>query len=252
MTMPIQTKSHHRRGSRQEAGGHRPRRKLLNRIVENDLMRRVSSEEYREKVRDVYDGPQGAMLAACSMISLHTPMGERLFRAGKFDLRGLRSFLDVGSGAGQIAKHLIKYSDPEAEITCFDLSHEMLRRARNRLKSDRPRFVVADLSSLPFPDETFDCVTCGYVLEHLPDAKLGLAELSRVMTPGARMLLLVTEDTFSGAWTSFMWRCRTYNRRELARLCEEVGLSWHKELWFTGLHRVLRAGGICVELVKQK
>ena len=112
-----------------------------------------------------------------------------------------------------------------AEITCFDLSHEMLRRARNRLKSDRPRFVVADLTRLPFADGSFDCVTCGYVLEHLPDARVGLAELSRVMLPGARMLLLTTEDTFSGAWTSRMWCCRTYNRRELARICETVGLA---------------------------
>jgi ubiquinone/menaquinone biosynthesis C-methylase UbiE len=215
-------------------------------------MRRVSFEEYRDKVRDVYDGPQGAVLAACSMISLHTPMVERLLKGGKFPLHGLRNILDVGSGAGQIAKHLIKYADPTAEITCFDLSHEMLRRARTRLKSDRPRFVVADLSNLPFPAGTFDCVTCGYVLEHLPDAKIGLAELSRVMAPGARMLLLVTEDTFSGAWTSMMWRCRTHNRRELARIAEGVGLSWSKELWFTGIHKILRAGGICVELVKRK
>jgi ubiquinone/menaquinone biosynthesis C-methylase UbiE len=250
--MPIRTETRRHRGVRHEASALRPSRKFINRILENDLIRRVSFEEYREKVRDVYDGPQGAMLAACSMISLHTPLGERLFRGGKFNLHGLRNILDVGSGAGQIAKHLIKYADQEAEITCFDLSHEMLRRARGRLKSERPSFVVADLSNLPFPTATFDCVTCGYVLEHLPDAKVGLAELSRVMIPGARMLLLVTEDTFSGAWTSMMWRCRTYNRRELSRICEEVGLSWSKELWFTGVHRVLRAGGICAELVKRK
>jgi ubiquinone/menaquinone biosynthesis C-methylase UbiE len=219
--------------------------------LENRLIRRVSFEEYREKVRDVYDGPQGALLAACSMISLHTPLGARLFRERQFDLHGLRRILDVGSGAGQIAKHLLKYSDPEAEITCFDLSHEMLRRARNRLKSNRPRFVVADLTGLPFPDGSFDCVTCGYVLEHVPDPKVGLAELSRVMSKGARMMLLATEDTFSGAWTSRLWCCQTYNRRELAKICEQVGLEWHRELWFTHMHRVLRAGGICVELVKQ-
>jgi ubiquinone/menaquinone biosynthesis C-methylase UbiE len=219
-------------------------------LLENDLISRVSFEEYREKVRDVYDGPQGAMLAYCSLLSLHTLLGKRLFKERKFDLSGVRNILDVGSGAGQIAKHLLKYADPEAELYCFDLSHEMLRRAGNRLKSDRPRFVVADLTRLPFPSETFDCVTCGYVLEHVPDAKVGLAELSRVMMPGARMLLLTTEDNFTGACTSLMWRCRTYNRRELARICEEVGLLWKKELWYTSMHRVLRAGGICVELVK--
>lgn len=224
---------------------------MINRLVENRLIGRVSFEEYREKVRDVYDGPQGALLAACSMISLHTPLGARLFRSRKFDLRGIRRILDVGSGAGQIAKHLLKYADPEAEITCFDLSTEMLRRARNRLKSDRPQFVVADLSRLPFADGSFDCVTCGYVLEHLPDARLGLSELSRVMRSGGRMLLLATEDTFSGAWTSRMWCCRTYNRRELSRICEDLGLGWNRELWFTPMHKVFRAGGICVELLKK-
>jgi hypothetical protein len=50
--------------------------------------------------------------------------------------------------------------------------------------------------------------------------------------------------------TSRMWCCRTYNRRELARICEEVGLRWNEELWFTRMHRALRAGGICVKLVK--
>jgi ubiquinone/menaquinone biosynthesis C-methylase UbiE len=225
--------------------------KFVNRLLENDLIRRVSFEEYREKVRKVYGGPQGAFLAACSLISLHEPLGERLFRQRKFNLRGVKSILDVGSGAGQIAHHLIKYADPEAKITCLDLSQEMLHRARRRLKSDRPRFVVADLSRLPFPDGVFDCVTCGYVLEHLPEAKIGLAELSRVMARGAKMLLLTTEDTFSGAWTSRMWCCRTYNRRELAGICSQLGLNWNQEIWFTRLHRLFRAGGICVELVKR-
>ncbi len=239
--------------SRRHSSGSSDRQKpVLNRLLENGLIGRVSFEEYREKVRDVYDGPQGALLATCSMLSLHTPLGARMFRERKFDLRGVRRILDVGSGAGQIAKHLVKYADPSADITCFDLSHEMLRRARHRLKSDRPRFIVADLTRLPLADASFDCVTCGYVLEHLPDARLGLSELSRVMLPGARMLLLTTEDTFSGAWTSRMWCCRTYNRRELARICEEVGLRWHRELWFTRMHKALRAGGICVELVKEE
>jgi len=227
------------------------RKKIINQLLENRLIKRVSYEQYREKVRRVYDGPQGAILAACSLLSLHVPLGARLFREAKFNLRGVRHILDVGSGAGQIAQHLLKYADPEAEIICFDLSYEMLRRARRRLKSTRPRFIAADLTRLPFKDESFDCATCGYVLEHLPDPKQGLQELSRVLRPGARMLLLTTEDTFSGAWTSRVWCCRTYNRRELARTCEEVGLRWSRELWFSHMHKMLRAGGICVELVRQ-
>jgi len=230
----------------------RTKKKVFNRLLEDDLIRRVSYDQYRQEVQQVYAGTRGAILAACSVLSLHVPLGERLFRERRFDLRGRREILDVGSGAGQLVQHILKYADPEARITCFDLSHVMLCRARQRLRSSRPRFLVADLSRLPFADGRFDCVTCGYVLEHLPDARLGLAEISRVMAPGAKMLVITTEDTFSGAWTSRVWRCRTYNRRELAQACREVGLEWHKELWFSPLHKVLRAGGICVELVKSE
>ena len=163
----------------------RPRRReALHRLIENDLIRRVSADEYRNKVKRVYSGPKGAMLATCSMLSLHVPLGERIFRARKFDLRGMRSILDVGSGAGQIARHLLKYSDPQAQVTCIDLSRQMLRRARNRLKSPVPDFVTADLTRLPFADGAFDCITCGYVLEHLPDPQPGLAEMARVLAKG--------------------------------------------------------------------
>ena len=136
----------HRRIGGIARAGPRRKEKVLNRLLEHPLIRRVSFEEYREKVRHVYDGPQGAMLATCSLLSLHTALGERLFRERKFDLRGARNILDVGSGAGQLARHVLKYADPESRITCFDLSHEMLRRARHRLRSPRPRFVAADLT----------------------------------------------------------------------------------------------------------
>ncbi len=227
------------------------RRKVLHKIISNDLISRVSDDEYRKKVKSVYGGPKGALLAVASMVSLHIPMGERLFRKRKFDLRGIRSALDVGSGAGQLAKHLLKYGDPGIKVTCTDLSQPMLRRARTRLKSDVPEFVTADLACLPFADGSFDCVTCGYVLEHLPDPKPGLSEMARVLQPGGRMLLLVTEDSFSGAWTSRLWYCRTHNRKELLRVCESLGLILKQEIWFTRMHKMMRAGGICIEIVKQ-
>jgi len=228
-----------------------PHRGFLKRLLERDAIRRLSYREYREKVRRVYGGPQGAVLTVASTLSLHLPLGERLFRRRDFDLRGAHRILDVGSGAGQLAGHVLKYADPQAEIVCFDISHEMLRRARRRLRSRRLRFVVADLTQLPFAEGTFDCVTCGYVLEHVPDPRAGLAELARVMRPQGRLLLLATEDTFTGAWTSLLWCCQTYNRCKLAKACRQVGLDWNRDLYFTRVHKLLKMGGICVELVKQ-
>lgn len=238
-------------GSSAVAEPHKPRRKGLRRLVENNLWEKVSYREYRDEVRRVYAGPKGAVLWMCSLVSLHAPLGDRMLRNRRFDLRGAKHILDVGSGAGQIVKHLLKYADADATITGIDLSPEMLRRARTRLKSDRPRLLSADLTRLPFADNSFDCVTCGFVLEHLPEARPGLMEMARVLKPGGRMLLLTTEDSFGGAWTSRIFLCRTYNRKELLETAREVGLEPVQELWLSGAHQLLRAGGICVELRKK-
>ncbi len=220
----------------------------IKRVVENDLIDRVSADEYRDKIKDVYGGPQGALLATASRISLHIQLGKKLIRSRQFDLRGMRSILDIGSGAGQLAGHLLQYADRDARITCIDLCKNMLCRARRRLHSNRPAYIAADMSALPFADQSFDGATCGYVIEHVPDPKAGLGEIARVLRPGARVLLLATEDNFVGAWTSRIWCCRTYNRRQLRELCESLGLHWKRELWFSPMHKALRAGGICVEI----
>ena len=94
------------------------RGKKLNRLIENDLIRKVSQDAYRDKVKRVYSGPQGALLCAGSFLTLHIPLGERIFKQRKFDLRGARNILDVGSGAGQIAQHVLRYADADGHLPC--------------------------------------------------------------------------------------------------------------------------------------
>jgi len=217
------TKSLLRRPKKQSA---RPRKKVFNKIVENDFIRRVSYAEYREKVRDVYDGPQGALLATASMLSGHLALGDRMLRERKFDLRGAKQILDVGSGAGQIAKHLLKYADHDARLTCFDLSFEMLRRARNRLKSDAPSHLVADLTRLPFADNSFDCVTCGYVLEHLPDDVRILRALRANLKRGARLVLTVPAHQHLWSYADeYAAHYRRYGTKQLRAALEKAGFQ---------------------------
>ena len=225
-------------------------KEAFRRLVEFQGIRRLSLPQYRERVREHYDGPAGAVLALGSFISLHEPLVGHMLRVRKFDVTERRSILDVGSGAGQILGHLLRVARPDAGIVAYDLSQQMLRRARNRVKSRRPRYIAGDLMYLPFADDTFDCVTCGWVIEHLPDPTPGLAEIGRVLAPGGSALILATEDTFSGAVVSRTWKCRTYNRRELQQACELAGIPWKEELWFTKVHRFFKLGGILVEATK--
>ena len=226
---------------------YRGKKKRLRWLVEFKGIERLSLKQYRSHVRNLYDGPAGAMLAFGSVVSLHEPLVGQLIRSRKFDVTRFKKILDVGSGAGQILGHLLKATSPETELIAFDLSQQMLRRARQRLNSTRPSYLAGDLTQLPFPDNSFDCITCGWVLEHLPDPLPGLCELRRVLRPGGSIFLLATEDTVAGALTSRAWKCRTYNRRELQACCEKAGLHWCEQLWLTPLHRLFRMGGILVE-----
>lgn len=240
--------------NRQRAGnkkqgirGKRPIRHL----VESKTIRRIGFDEYRQRIQQHYNGPAGAVLKLGSIVSLHDPLAGHLLRSRRFDLKGFKRILDVGSGAGQILRHLLRYADPDAELYCMDLSHAMLRRAAARIHSDRPRALVSDMTRLPFENDHFDCITCGWVLEHLPDPRPGLREMARVLRPEGKLLLLTTEDTLPGAMTSRTWKCRTYNRTELRAAFDDVGLTWNRQLWFTQVHRLLKLGGILVEAGKK-
>src|SRR5262249_57624080 len=112
--------------------------KALRRLVEFPGISRGSLQQYRSRIRNMYDGPAGAVLAIGSLMSLHEPLVGRMFRRRKFDVSSCRSILDVGSGAGQILGHLLKRTHPETRLVAVDLSHQMLPRARTRLRSHRP------------------------------------------------------------------------------------------------------------------
>ncbi|MGV2332817.1 MAG UNVERIFIED_CONTAM: class I SAM-dependent methyltransferase [Planctomycetaceae bacterium] len=84
----------------------------------------------------------------------------------------------------------------------FDLSWKCSPAARERLIFPAPVFVAGSTAALPFRDNTFDCVTCGYVLEHLPDPAMDSANSPESLRPGGVVLLLATEDSFSGLLTS--------------------------------------------------
>lgn len=222
----------------------------LYRLLESSEPEKRSDQEYREFVKSHYDGKAGWFTLVSGFFTGHESLAGRLFGPQAFDVRGCKSILDAGCGNGRYLRFLLRHADADAHLAGFDFSQGMLVRARHRLATERVGLVAADLTKLPFADQSFDVAVCGWVLEHLREPRDGLRELQRVLRPGGKLLLMVTEKTLGGAICSHFYHCRTYRRADLRAIAAECGLSWQREHWFSPVHRLFRSGGIVVELHK--
>src|SRR5215208_365751 len=101
--------------------------------------------------------------------------------------------LEVGCGPGHLSIRLARQHG--LDVTGLDLDPAMIERARaNADRSEdgderRPSFLVGDVASLPFPDESFDLVVSTMSMHHWADPTAGMAEIDRVLRPGASALI---------------------------------------------------------------
>jgi ubiquinone/menaquinone biosynthesis C-methylase UbiE len=95
----------------------------------------------------------------------------------------------------------IPYLPAACEAIGIDLTHSMLHRARR--SSRHFSLVQADAEALPFPDGCFDVIVMHLILAVVPHAGLALAEASRVLQPGGRVLIL---DKFLRPGERAFWR----------------------------------------------
>ena len=103
---------------------------------------------------------------------------------------GVRA-LDLAAGTGDLAFALAARG---ASVVALDVTHRMLQLAKIRASTFRagtpPAFVTGDMCALPFPDAHFDIVTTGYGLRNVPDLKLAVDEIYRVLRPGGTLVSL--------------------------------------------------------------
>jgi ubiquinone/menaquinone biosynthesis C-methylase UbiE len=105
------------------------------------------------------------------------------------DYSGVQRLLEVGSGVGAQTEILLRRF-PDLHVTGVDLSQSQLDAAAGRLGAmpwlaDRYALRQADATDLPFEPRSFDGAFLCWVLEHVPDPARVLAEVRRVLAPGA-------------------------------------------------------------------
>lgn len=97
------------------------------------------------------------------------------------------NILDLCCGTGDLTK-IIKNYYPKAFVTGLDFSDKMIEIAKNKVLN--AKFIQADATNLPFPDNTFDAVTMGFGLRNIQNAEKAIEEIYRVLRPNGRFLHL--------------------------------------------------------------
>jgi len=104
--------------------------------------------------------------------------------------------LDVATGTGDLALELADRVSPGGEIVATDFAERMLELARAKVASRSlgPATQVlvrpANALSLPFGDGEFDAVTVAFGARNFSDLEQGLREMTRVVRPGGRVVVL--------------------------------------------------------------
>ena len=113
----------------------------------------------------------------------------------RFHLAALPAFADaewtvadLGCGTGQLAAALAPFV---GRVVAVDASAAMLQAAKKRLHGfDNVELRRGDLEALPIDDARLDAATLALVLHHLPEPDAALREVSRVLKPGGRLLIV--------------------------------------------------------------
>jgi len=131
--------------------------------------------------------------------------------------------LDIGTGPGQIVVKLARRLTLW-KFTGVDRSHAMIAQAGANLASaggalaGRVEFQVADGNSLPFPEKSFDFVTCNSVLHHLAEPENLFSEMARLAKPDGAILLRDLRRPGRLAYPWHVWRNGRHYSGEMLRL----------------------------------
>ncbi len=134
--------------------------------------------------------------------------------------------LDAGSGTGIVTLGFQDAGFRPKQTVAFDLSINSLNIAREQFVKEKKKIdtkrispVQGNVLVLPFADDAFDLIlTCG-VLEYV-SLDEGLRELSRVLKPGGRLVLIPVKPSLVGTVLEFLYKFKIHPVKNVRRISE--------------------------------
>jgi len=155
---------------------------------------KVAAAEKARKVADVFDSVADKYDLMNDLMSLGV---HRLWKRFAVRLSGVRAgerVLDLAGGTGDLTARLLPLLGPQGLIVLSDINASMLAEGRQRLVDEgavgNVVYAQADAEKLPFPDQSFDCITIAFGLRNVTYKDRALAAMYAALKPGGRVIIL--------------------------------------------------------------
>jgi SAM-dependent methyltransferase len=151
--------------------------------------------------------------------------------AADLDLQPDDVLLDVGCGSAGLLLEQASHVSHVAGLDASEMQLELARRRlADRLAAGTAEIVLGDAAALPWEDGRFSVVTSLDAMKFMPDPEAALREMVRVLRPGGRAVVTVSDATTSPvgsaprSGTQDAWGMWYWSDADAKRMAEEAGL----------------------------
>ncbi len=154
----------------------------------------VNRDDKEQLVRGVFDSVASRYDVMNDLMSAGI---HRLWKRFTIELSAVRpgqTVLDIAGGTGDLSARFSTLVGAEGRVILADINASMLAVGRDKLLDagafGNLHMVQCDAQTLPFPDNSIDCITIAFGLRNVTDKDLALQSMERILKPGGRLLVL--------------------------------------------------------------
>ena len=154
----------------------------------------VAVGEKASRVRGVFDSVASKYDVMNDLMSMGV---HRLWKKQAIELSGAREGwegLDLAGGTGDLSLQFARIVGPKGRVVLSDINQSMLHNGRERLVNEgvlgNVEYVQINAEQIPFPDNSFDCITISFGLRNVTDKDKALRAIYKALKPGGRLLVL--------------------------------------------------------------
>lgn len=155
--------------------------------------KQVDVEKKQSLVKGVFDSVAGKYDLMNDVMSLGVHRLWKNYTIASSNVSNGDQVLDIAGGTGDLSIKFRKKVGPTGKVILSDINNSMLYEGRKNLLNHGVidvDFVQANAESLPFKDNTFDCVSIAFGLRNVTDKDAALKQMCRVLKKGGTLLIL--------------------------------------------------------------